>query len=569
MTSRGVIVYLTQANHSSYKHRDSQQQLHLSVRLLYQHYNAVQRDDVRFLHEGDVTPEQQRSVLSLCTPGTARFHVLPRHHFELPTHIDRTRRWQYPHKFSAGYRHMIRFFTISLWQFAEELGYEYVMRLDEDSYIWSPIRYNIFSHMRSRGLQYVYRLATWERGHANRNMDGFHQMVQQYARQRNVSLGWLLGPCASRLPAEFTRRHGGIFSTTTCGNMYCIYNNFFATRVSFWRRPDVDRFLQWIDRSGSIYYERYGDALWHSAALAMFAAPTELAMLRDFAYEHSTLVPAQVHTQVTRSNRTLILWRPPCRRASGAVAFDGRGCAEDPDGPPACLIFGGIALDETAAAVQPLAMTRMANLSLALLRCEEKDILYRSTCLVPARPADRRPQVLGLFSQRVTLEERSCDFEPRPFFCDARSWNYTRFADFHEELLLYHRAFVKWTAVRQARRDPRAEIRARTALHHNADFLFRQRQLRSQCFNYCAAEWPPSRRERECHRRATRMFLRLADDANSAVRLMSPPPAPPASARHGAAFSQWLQRRTKRAEPAPGSDPERYKFSDALAAPAR
>ena len=57
---------------------------------------------------------------------------------------------------------MIRFFTSGIWQVVAHLGYEYVMRFDEDSYLWSPIHYNIFDYMASNKLEYGYRLASLE-----------------------------------------------------------------------------------------------------------------------------------------------------------------------------------------------------------------------------------------------------------------------------------------------------------------------------------------------------------------------------------------------------------------------
>lgn len=35
---------------------------------------------------------------------------------------------------------MIRWFSLHLWTFASEAGYEWVMRLDEESFIHSPIQ---------------------------------------------------------------------------------------------------------------------------------------------------------------------------------------------------------------------------------------------------------------------------------------------------------------------------------------------------------------------------------------------------------------------------------------------
>ena len=60
--SLGVILYLTQAKHSSYKERDAQANLKMSVKLLYKNYNAEHRDDVLFLHDGNVTRDQQDAV---------------------------------------------------------------------------------------------------------------------------------------------------------------------------------------------------------------------------------------------------------------------------------------------------------------------------------------------------------------------------------------------------------------------------------------------------------------------------------------------------------------------------
>ena len=53
---------------------------------------------------------------------------------------------------------MIRFYTLGIWEVVRSEGYEYVMRMDEDSFIWSPIRYNLFAFMERQGLEYGYRL---------------------------------------------------------------------------------------------------------------------------------------------------------------------------------------------------------------------------------------------------------------------------------------------------------------------------------------------------------------------------------------------------------------------------
>ena len=278
--SAGVIVYLTQGKqHSSYG-QSTMEQLRKSVGLLYQNYNTQQRDDVVFLHTGDVNAQQQASVLSLCGEE-ARFVELAKHHFELPPGVDpSSKEWLFPNKFSVGYRHMVRFFTVGIWEVASGLGYQFVMRLDDDAFVLSPIRYNIFAFMARRKLEYGFRLTSWEHGEPAQRGE-FHQFVREYAINKGVSPHWGL---ADSCPDKSLER----FTPERCGQVYTIYNNFFVANVSFWRRPDVQAFVKHVDASKTIYYKRWGDALWHSVALQLFLPRERVHMFDDFAYEHTS-----------------------------------------------------------------------------------------------------------------------------------------------------------------------------------------------------------------------------------------------------------------------------------------
>ena len=564
---RGAIVYLTQANHSSYKTRQSQQQLRLSVELLYKNYNAVQRDSVIFFHTGDVSQQQQQSVLSLCVPNTAQFRELPRHHFQVPASVvSNPAKWQYARKFSVGYRHMIRFFTLGIWETIHDLGYEYVMRLDEDSYIWSPINYNIFEMMQAQQLDYVYRMASWERGNGMRNMDGFHAVIRRFAQQRGVDVGWLSGPCA--IPALAANNHTSYFSMDWCGNMYAIYNNFFASSISFWRQSKVRDFLDYVDRSGTIYTERYGDALWHSAALSMFLPISRLRLLDDFAYEHSTLIP-WVPQRPGQGHHKF------CRRDDGSVVDGHRdpGCITPfmNETGKSCLAFGGIAL-ASSDAEQPDAMSRMANLSLALLRCPDLDMLYRFSCMFTS-PGQ---QLKGVFAARVTLEQPVCSREPKPYYCAEQPFNTSRWSSPREELENTMAAFNAEIQARIKNRDSRMPPeRAQKAKMHTIDNLFQWRQMRAACVNWCNAALYPSPRETLCHQRARKLWARVASAQPSrSVAFPPPPPMPPldwatsSSQQDLNQYKRWKDRQRLQA-PRTGQDWERYEFANGIAAPGR
>ena len=57
---------------------------------------------------------------------------------------------------------MIRFYAVTIWPTLHRLGYQYVMRMDDDSFILSPVKYNVFNDLRRRGAWYAYRTLSRE-----------------------------------------------------------------------------------------------------------------------------------------------------------------------------------------------------------------------------------------------------------------------------------------------------------------------------------------------------------------------------------------------------------------------
>ncbi len=340
---RGVIVYLAQSKHSSYG-RDSMSMLLRSVALLMRFYNAAQRDDMWFAHTGDVPADEQAAVLRRCHPANATFVQLDkRRHFILPPGAARSKanRWIQP-KFSAGYRHMIRFYTIGLWPLVAQAGYEYVMRMDEDSWLWSPIRYNLFEFMQTQRLLYAYRVSSLEMGHRYWTGGAWHRLVSEYTQRAPRSLAervekqrWLLESCAARRRGSDALE--GIssvanFTLERCGAMNGPYNNFFISKVSFWLRDDVQHFLAYVDRSNTIYTHRFNDILWHGAAIRLFMSPQHVHLFRDFSYEHLTVM---------------------IRRVGNATE--------------SCIPYGALALGNVTGAAADVALRRLGDLTRRLV----------------------------------------------------------------------------------------------------------------------------------------------------------------------------------------------------------
>lgn len=64
------------------------------------------------------------------------------------------------------------------------------------------------------------------------------------------------------------------------------FSNFEIGSLNFWRKPEVQAYFEWLDRSGGFYYERWGDAPVHTLALAMFTSRREIWFYRDVGYQH-------------------------------------------------------------------------------------------------------------------------------------------------------------------------------------------------------------------------------------------------------------------------------------------
>lgn len=392
----GVIVYLAQARHSSYG-RDSLKLLRRSVDALVENYLAEHNDDVIFLHYGEVPRDRQDELIAVCGSSVhARFLTLNSSFTTPPPGTPPQSKWMHRNRFSPGYRHMIRLFAIGLWPLIAEQGYEYVMRMDEDSFILSRVRYNFFEFMRSTGIDYAYRLASWEAVPGKGHPEPFHHFVRGFLRSRpNLSPTWLLDSCIDKSVRNYT--------TANCGNMYGFYNNFFVSRVGFWMRSDVQEFLRYADHSHNIYLRRWNDILWQSAAVQMYLPHRRVRMLRDFAYEHATFFKAGYYNSSKRIDS------PSSGAGVAATELATKTVSR-------CVLFGGITLGTSEN--QSAARARLRTM-LSMPLCRERTFTHSviRPCAVPSYDsASDLPHAFLMGS--VSDQEAHCSApSPRPFYC--------------------------------------------------------------------------------------------------------------------------------------------------------
>lgn len=272
---RNAIVYLAQKTHSSYG-RDSYEALLQSLDLLYKNYLSIRKHmdntDLFIFHTGDYSMadfEALESRYGNSFAGMLRLVDLSAsRYWSRPPSVanDNATQWHAYPAFSEGYRHMMNWFGIEIWDYFLNLKkrtgcrYQYIMRLDEDSLIHSPIRYNIFDYMRKKNFVYGYRMCAYEMKKARFLWTAWTKRHADFSPKRQIT-------------------HG------SCG----FYNNFFVADASFFQSAEVKSFLHGIKRQGAIYRRRLGDLLVHTMVVYAYADPSRVHRFLDFTYEHGTV----------------------------------------------------------------------------------------------------------------------------------------------------------------------------------------------------------------------------------------------------------------------------------------
>lgn len=262
-----AIVVLGQNTHSSYdsSHPNELNNLLASLQLNYVYSNTT---DILVWHEEKLINVGSYSL-------NIRFCRLNKH----------PAIWGRPHEaspiagimgFSPGYLKMIRFYSVTVWETLDALGYDWMMRFDDDSQLLSPIRYNIFDFMRNESFVYGYRMLSKECGGP-----AFSGFVDRYVSDQRVLYNSDPSPVASNASStgQYCDGDGSIG----------FYNNFYISEVAWWLKPRVQRFLYAFDRSGLIFSERDNDLILQTAAVRLFAQHSQRYKFTDWSYRHHTI----------------------------------------------------------------------------------------------------------------------------------------------------------------------------------------------------------------------------------------------------------------------------------------
>ena len=165
----------------------------------------------------------------------------------------------------------IRWYAVGIWDFFREINqklgtnFRYVMRMDEESFIHSPISYDLFHYMSEHDYFYAFRQCSYE-------MNAIQRMFHNYTTVMRSTID----------PRWNKNRQ---FNGGSCG----FYNNWFIGSVDFFLSKQVQHMLHWFDHKGFIYRDRLNDLAIQTAAVYAFCPTNKIHRFLDWSYEHFTV----------------------------------------------------------------------------------------------------------------------------------------------------------------------------------------------------------------------------------------------------------------------------------------
>lgn len=176
--------------------------------------------------------------------------------FPHPTHGNGPVAWGHP-GFSMGYRHMCRFFSGEIYKYDIIKKYNYYLRLDTDSFIHTPLNYDIFDWAETNQCYY-----------------GYIEPAVQTDNPKVIEGLW-----------EFVNERYP--NNIPDGLMF--YTNFELGNINWFLTSPYMKFYNEIDTCGGIYTKRWGDAPIKFLGINLFMPLENIQPVTGFTYQHGAV----------------------------------------------------------------------------------------------------------------------------------------------------------------------------------------------------------------------------------------------------------------------------------------
>jgi len=261
-----AIVYLLNNNHKDILN------FRQSFPLLYNHYYKQFPCDIICFYEQDF-PQTELSFLKSQLHNNINILFEPIR-FSVPEYKQETLcdiPQYFPHPdfpasigFSMGYRHMCRFFAGDIFKNKIISKYKYIWRLDTDSFILEPIRYDVFNKLQENNALYGYI-----------NIQDDHPGVIKYLWEYSQTYFESINKNKIFHKESIQNHKNRVY-----------YTNFEVCDVEWFSSHDYQNYFKFIDDSAGIYKYRWGDHSIRYIALNSLLEPNQMYFYHDIRYFH-------------------------------------------------------------------------------------------------------------------------------------------------------------------------------------------------------------------------------------------------------------------------------------------
>jgi hypothetical protein len=173
-----------------------------------------------------------------------------------PTHGNGPIAWGHP-GFTLGYRHMCRFFSGEIYKHDVFKNYDYYLRLDTDSFLLTPLNYDIFKWAIENECYYGYIAPAVQKDNP-KVIEGLWETVNKI------------------IPNNIEE-----------GLMY--YTNFELGKTSWFTQNEYMEFYDHLDKTGGFFTKRWGDAPIKYLAVNLLMNPKNIFPVHGFTYQHGAV----------------------------------------------------------------------------------------------------------------------------------------------------------------------------------------------------------------------------------------------------------------------------------------
>jgi alpha 1,2-mannosyltransferase len=264
--------------------------LKTSLYFLFKNFNAKYKYPVIILHEGDYTEDAKNDIIagirSECR-SLLTFKQIDEEDFTIPSHIDKDKMDSIidlrivPYWRNQKYRSMCNFWLKNFYKYT--LDYEYVMRIDDDSIIEEPIKYDLFELMRDKEYIYLSNIIHLDCSLCNYGMKDFFIKYYKDNLENQAKLDKINELFMDHKLTNdngyfdnFKKLYKSIHNEEYVGDTvelsmpFMYYNNFNIISVDTWNKPEIQDIVKKIDEKGYIYYCRWGDAPLQTIIMSLY-----------------------------------------------------------------------------------------------------------------------------------------------------------------------------------------------------------------------------------------------------------------------------------------------------------